>query len=785
MSAFAAMDEEGHELDSDPYVKALERSTIAQTLKEARASLAEPSRPFTPLDRSLFQVRSADDSRPSSSYGVDQLSFVRDTYGRPGSSQSREPRVPETISENGEEEADLLWLDGEGEKRLMYQSDVGNSDDESSVGSEELVQVEPPTESSSPHPPPTPPRIPTRPPKPPSNSNTAGGIATALRSSPGHYDVSSRSDASPRFRKASASPSHRVVSGFTPPASPRHDWDADCAAVIVKLQKFAESAVGRESCGDVPVKMSQRISDIVEDLKVGKSKRVGEHSSKLLHAVLSLLDLKDVRCLFKLARCALALLPMQGAVQSAQSLGAQAAYLNIAKVLFKLSKTEGHDNDFFKEGLITPLLEVLQSKSPECQSDDLRVYIAGVFKNVSSESANQRHLAELGVGDVLFMFMTTDMLTGSSREAQLLIQITATLRNLACHKYKYFLREGKLNTLTSILALFPSQIELLTNVSRILAKLTVHEAACEALAGSDAHIRQYARTLSANTHAAPLVLRFAFVLGNLTTKSDRMRVVYAFNCEGIALSAKLLSIYWQKDKEARQLGNQSRETEEVLVKLVRLVANIAISTSIGATITCSSAVIDPLLDLLGAKRISDSEELVLNVVAAITNLLFYDVPTNLLFEEDNKLLLCRLFRPLLLDSYNIEALIETARALGNLGRHSDARQHMTNLRLDEILVILLDHENRELVYYVSGAIVNLAADAECTSRLAATCPEKLAKLLHDAPADDYALQLVAVKVLTNLSIDPSAPWSLPETEAALLQLVSSEGTDSTDRKSVV
>jgi len=188
------------------------------------------------------------------------------------------------------------------------------------------------------------------------------------------------------------------------------------------------------------------------------------------------------------------------------------------------------------------------------------------------------------------------------------------------------------------------------------------------------------------------------------------------------------------------------------------------------------------LDLLGAKRISDSEELVLNVVAAITNLLFYDVPTNLLFEEDNKLLLCRLFRPLLLDSYNIEALIETARALGNLGRHSDARQHMTNLRLDEILVILLDHENRELVYYVSGAIVNLAADAECTSRLAATCPEKLAKLLHDAPADDYALQLVAVKVLTNLSIDPGALWSLPETEVALLQLVSSEGTDSTGKE---
>merc|ERR1712151_1300659 len=114
-------------------------------------------------------------------------------------------------------------------------------------------------------------------------------------------------------------------------------------------------------------------------------------------------------------------------------------------------------------------------------------------------------------------------------------------------------------------------------------------------------------------------------------------------------------------------------------------ANIAISPSVGATIASSSAAIDPLLDMLGSKRIGDCEELVLNVVAAITNLLFYDVPSNLLFLDDNKKLLCRLFRPLLLESYNVEALVETARALGNRSRHVEARRSMSELRLDEIL----------------------------------------------------------------------------------------------------
>ncbi|OLQ10053.1 Armadillo repeat-containing protein 2 [Symbiodinium microadriaticum] len=147
----------------------------------------------------------------------------------------------------------------------------------------------------------------------------------------------------------------------------------------------------------------------------------------------------------------------------------------------------------------------------------------------------------------------------------------------------------------------------------------------------------------------------------------------------------------------------AQDVEEVLVKLVRLLANIAISPDAGATLAASSAVVDPLLDMLGAKKISDSEELVLNVVAAVTNLLFYDVPSNMLFQEESKQLLCRLFRPLLLESYNVEALVETARALGNLSRHADARKCMVSLRLDEILAILLDHDDRDLVKPSKGA----------------------------------------------------------------------------------
>mmetsp|Transcript_112138 Transcript_112138/g.216028 ORF Transcript_112138/g.216028 Transcript_112138/m.216028 type:complete len:888 (+) Transcript_112138:157-2820(+) len=775
----------------DPFTPTLERSTIAQTLKAARASLAEPSRPFTPLDRSLFQYGDGSPSRPNSSYSVDQLAFVRDTFGgRPESARSsRSSRMsgrPEAIAEEGS--ADVLILD-EDEPRRFGSSEVG---DGGSSGSEEITPV---TASSAAAPAP-PSRGPARPPRPPTGGYPAGAAAaTTLRQTgSGGYpqsmpDPPLASDASPRKHNRSSS-GRRRKSGEESPSTPSRKsressrsrrknasspggaaasdaeaWEASCEALIAKLQAMAESEEKRRKSEERLLEMSDSIWKLIEDMKAGKASKAQQFAPKLLRAVLGLMDLKDAKCLLKLSRCALVLLQLEGAVQGVHASGVQAAYLNVAKVLFKCSKSEGHDGEFLQEGLLGPLLEVLQSTAPECASNDLRVYIVGVLKNISHDHANQKFLVEQKAIDSLFGLTSSDQLTGSSKEAQLLIQVTATLRNLAtfpdrdARVHRIFLQEERLNSMTRMMALFPGHVELLTNISRILSKLTLHNSTCEALAKSDVHLRQLARTMSANADCAPLTLRLGFVLGNLTARSDRLRLVFGFDCEGTALVPQLLQRYWQKDRQLARLEVEksgkaagAQELEEVLVKLVRLLANIAISASAGSTLASSSAVVDPLLDMLGAKRISSSEELVLNVVSTITNLSFYDVPSNLLFEEENKQLLCRLFRPLLLESYNDEALVETTRALGNLSRDAVARRCMAELRLDEILVILLSHYHRDLVYYVCGVLVNLASDPECSMRLTAESPvgQKLGELLRDA--DDTALRLVAVKVLTNLSL---------------------------------
>jgi len=117
--------------------------------------------------------------------------------------------------------------------------------------------------------------------------------------------------------------------------------------VVLKLQGLAEqeesrkkdrSEEGKESKAPsgVLLDISGRLWTLVADLQAGTSgsSKPERAAGKLLRAVLGLMDMKDTLCLFKLCRCALALLQVEGAIHGVHSTGVQAAYLNVAKVDF-------------------------------------------------------------------------------------------------------------------------------------------------------------------------------------------------------------------------------------------------------------------------------------------------------------------------------------------------------------------------------------------------------------------------------------------------------------------
>jgi len=208
------------------------------------------------------------------------------------------------------------------------------------------------------------------------------------------------------------------------------------------------------------------------------------------------------------------------------------------------------------------------------------------------------------------------------------------------------------------------------------------------------------------------------------------------------------------------------ERLDVLVKLVRLLAHLAISPQIGERIAVAPEAAS-LLRLLQAHRVDGDDELQLNVVSAVTNLSYYVVEGSQLLASHEAL--CIALVPALTVPHP-EGQVEAARALGNLSRLGDARQTICRVRVHEALLLLLDHSSSHVAEAACGALINLAADPPTrTALLEVGAPAKLAALLLwllSSPApppgqseqlvSDIGAALLAAKTLCNLCCGCSA-----------------------------
>ena len=288
-----------------------------------------------------------------------------------------------------------------------------------------------------------------------------------------------------------------------------------------------------------------------------------------------------------------------------------------------------------------------------------------------------------------------------------------------------------------------------------------------------------------------MLVRTFFVLGNLTAgASDDNRCTLANveiksndsddddteKCQpgfrsGISVISNLLAVHTVNLIKASFIvsGNsiKPKETAEVLVKIVRLIANMSIAAEVGNRFARSSG-IKTLVTLLADVNGLELEELKLNVVSAISNLSYYAIPGSLDGCENKKMnarchfmetegeKVIGLMAPMLLENEQEEGILEAARAFANFSRCPNLRQYLTASRSDEIFVLLLEHENRDIVMSVCGVLMNLAASQEGKTLIRGQETQGLNKLLgvvRDAGTNDLEMSILACKVLHNACLD--------------------------------
>ena len=107
----------------------------------------------------------------------------------------------------------------------------------------------------------------------------------------------------------------------------------------------------------------------------------------------------------------------------------------------------------------------------------------------------------------------------------------------------------------------------------------------------------------------------------------------------------------------------------------------------------------------------------------------------------------------LLATQNEEIQIETVRVLSNLSRHSQLceEQFTSDKEFLSMLILVLDHTLRDLVFYSVGIIINMSLHEKVRpALLEMKVVDKLIDVLKDANLEDMELAKVAAKAIHNL-----------------------------------
>ncbi len=97
-----------------------------------------------------------------------------------------------------------------------------------------------------------------------------------------------------------------------------------------------------------------------------------------------------------------------------------------------------------------------------------------------------------------------------------------------------------------------------------------------------------------------LVVRLLFTLGNLTAKSIEARERVYEEESGIDVLLDLFQVYQETPSPPEQC--RAPEREDVLVKLIRLLANLAIHPTVGMALAANTLCVQLLLEVLGTKH---------------------------------------------------------------------------------------------------------------------------------------------------------------------------------------
>nr|XP_032527300.1 armadillo repeat-containing protein 2 isoform X4 [Danaus plexippus plexippus] len=432
------------------------------------------------------------------------------------------------------------------------------------------------------------------------------------------------------------------------------------------------------------------------------------------------------------------------------------AYLTAAsKLVFKIASNDKNDSVFKNGNLLELIVESCARACPLSESSSvlhamgaLRVLALEPSLAARSRTAGALHLA------VLHLKIINNAKAERPRQVteettHALYQLTGALRNLAGSGWqeregeeersgegdagREFASSGAIGELINALTLHTDR-DVLTNVARCLSVLSSWQSCLNALCSCPGASRALLTALGACAARAALAVRLAYTLGNMAAHCDQARIDIYSEKGSIDVLLTILESYTQRnDNDTRDhdndpdlhligsdLGGSDGSNEDVLIKTVRVVANLCLTEETGrGLVEHADRTVRAMLSCLevaarvGGKELTDAErrsseerreELATAALATINNITFYFEPTDSThFDTLDHLVkvTCGWL------SHGGLPTHEAVRALGNLTRCDRAARAAVLYGALDALPPLHAHDDEEVRSASAGVLVNV------------------------------------------------------------------------------
>ncbi|XP_009948209.1 PREDICTED: armadillo repeat-containing protein 2, partial [Leptosomus discolor] len=545
-------------------------------------------------------------------------------------------------------------------------------------------------------------------------------------------------------------------------------WHIKILPILRELEKVEDSI---ENLCLACTKLYQALN---EGSMLGK---IFERRSVLLKTLYKLVDINSDPLCLKLAKIILAM-KVDGK-----------NLLSVCKLAFKICRNEKNDYIIQNDRLLDYLLEVLRTEDLEKNSEAL-LYCMGAIKFMSGNAVLLNEMVDKGAVEMLLQLMKqinnikeNDVYFSSL--GHLLVQLTATLRNLAdlpparCQ----LVCTGAASELCVALEQRMNDKDVCTYIVRIFSKLSSYGDFCAALADCSRCYVLFLALLNKHQKQQDLVIRIIFILGNLTAKNNQAREQFFKEKGSINTLVSLFQTYHELDLNAQkwyhERGGERKkypkhpsEAEDVLIKLIRMLANLSVHPSVGAALAAAHHVVELLVTVLEYKSVDDCEELVINAATTINNLSYYKVKSSAV--EDKKLHIAEMLLKLLM-SNSMDGVVEAVRVFGNLSQYHEICDFIMQKKIYRFMIALLDAKNQDVCFSACGVLLNLTVDKDKRVFLMEEGGiGKLVDCLQDFGPADWQLACLICKTLWNYSDNiTSAASSFGEYTDTLLVLLTS------------